>query len=142
MMRGKIFVLRFVSAVFLFISAANAMSVPQYDHLASNDQTTYVMSLLKGAVIALDNHGKPDQSKKLIALFADSSDHGGATQFEKDLQLIRSINQQNASDPRQPQYEVEHAMALTLKNNGIIVPVSVLLAINKDFKPSAPPANK
>jgi hypothetical protein len=39
-------------------------------------------------------------------------------------------------------YEVEHALALTLETNGILVPLSFLLTVNKDFKPSYPPSKK
>ena len=51
-------------------------------------------------------------------------------------------NAKNAADPNNkiPPYEVEHALFLALKDHGITVPISVLLAINKDFKPSRPAA--
>ena len=54
------------------------------------------------------------------------------------------MNKNNAADPKnkEPPYEVEHAFALMLKNNGIVVPVSFLLTINKDFKPKSPPSGK
>ena len=56
------------------------------------------------------------------------------------LNSVRTINQQNAAKPdnKEPAYDVEYAFYLTLKENDIIVPINVLLAINKDFKPTAP----
>jgi hypothetical protein len=48
-----------------------------------------------------------------------------------------------AADPNNKKvpYEVEQALALTLKNNGILV-FSFLLTINKGLKPSYPPSKK
>jgi hypothetical protein len=59
----------------------------------------------------------------------------------KTLEIFRAINKENTANPnnKEPVYEVEHAFAATLKDNGINVPVSVLLALGKDFKPSSPP---
>jgi hypothetical protein len=133
-----------LSAALLFASAANAMQIPEYDKMAQSDKIDYRVLLVDGAAKALDGHGEHEQSQKLIALLSDKSEKGGFTQLEKNLQAIRIINERNAKDPnnKQPPYEVEHALFLTLKDNGIIVPVSVLLAINKDFKPKSPAAGK
>jgi hypothetical protein len=130
------------AAALLFTGAANAMQIPQYDQMVQNDKSTYVTFLIMGAAKALEAHGQPDQSKKLIVFFEDGSDNGGAHQFSKNLQVARIINAKNASDPnnKQKPYEVEHALALTLKNNGILIPVDVLLALGKDFKPKSPPS--
>ena len=131
-----------LSAALLFTGAANAMQIPQYDQMVQNDKSTYVTFLIMGAAKALEAHGQPDQSKKLIALFEYSGENGGAHQFNKNLQIERIINAKNAADPnnKQKPYEVEHALALTLKNNGILIPVDVLLALGKDFKPKSPPS--
>ena len=133
-----------LSAALLFTGAANAMQVPQYDQMVQNDKSRYVTLLVMGAAKALEAHGQPDQSKKLIVFFEDGSDNGGAHQFSKNLQVVRMINAKNATDPnnKQKPYEVEHALALTLKNNGILIPVDVLLAFGKDFQPSSPPSGK
>jgi hypothetical protein len=133
-----------LSAALLFTGAANAMQIPQYDKMAQSNKKKYSLLLVEGAADALDGHGKHEQSQKLIALFLDKGDNGGFTQLEKNLQATRIINARNAKDPnnKQPPYEVEHALFITLKDNGIIVPVSVLLALGKDFKPSSPPSEK
>jgi hypothetical protein len=133
-----------LSAALLFTGAANAMQIPQYDKMAQSDKADYQVLLVDGAANALDGHGKHEQSQKLIALFLDKSDNGGFTQWAKNLQATRIINERNAKDPnnKQAPYEVEHALFLTLKDNGIIIPVSVLLALGKDFKPSSPPSGK
>src|ERR1035437_4082582 len=133
-----------LSAALLFTGEANAMQIPQYDKMAQSDKEDYRVLLVEGAASALDGHGKHEQSQKLIALFLDKSDNGGSTQLAKNLQATRIINARNAKDPNneQPPYEVEHALFLTLKDNGINIPVSVLLAIGKDFKPSSPPSGK
>ena len=126
-----------LSTAILFSSAAQAMPVPQFDKMDKGDQGTYVTLLVIGAKNALEAHGSPDQANKLVALFKDSGPNNGFVQFVNNLQKIRTLNARNAEDPnnKQAPFEVEHAFYLTLKDNGITVPVSVLLAINKDFKP-------
>ena len=125
----------------LFANAANAMQIPQFDKLAVDDQDTYSTLLAVGAANGLYAHGDRAGGDKLVQLFNDTSDNSGEHQFWKYLNDVRIMNKNNAADPnnKQPPYEVEHAFALMLKNNGIIVPVSFLLTINKDFKPSSPP---
>jgi hypothetical protein len=56
--------------------------------------------------------------------------------------MVRALNKKNASDPnyKGSVYEVEHAMALILKQDSIImIPVSTLLASGKNFTPKYPP---
>jgi hypothetical protein len=129
-----------LSAALLFTCAANAMQIPQFDKMDHNDRSKYVTLLVEGAAKGLTDHGQTDQARKLINLFKDSSDKGGGYQFAKHLQIARDLNKQ--TDPKQPPYEVENALEVTLKDNGITVPVSFLLALGKDFKPSSPPSEK
>ena len=133
-----------LSAALLFANAAGAMQIPQFDKLAVDDQDTYVTLLAKGAANGLYAHGDRAGGDKLVRLFDDQGDAGGGAQFWKYLDEVRIMNKNNAADPKnkEPPYEVEHAFALMLKNNGIIVPVSFLLTINKDFKPKSQPSGK
>ena len=129
-----------LSAALLFTGAANAMQIPQYDKMAQSDKKDYQVLLIEGTEDALDVYSNHEQSKKLITLFLDKSDNGGFYQMAKNLQALRIINARNAKDPnnKQPPYEVEHALALTLKDNGIPVPIRVLLMLGKNFKPKSP----
>jgi len=132
-----------LSASMAFTGVANAIQIPQYDKMALDDKVTYDGLLVVGAKNALLAHGQPEQAQKVIDLFKVGSVNGGSVQFVRNLEKIRLMNAKNAADPnnKQPPYEVEHAFYLTLKDNGITVPISVLLAINKDFKPSQPPVS-
>jgi hypothetical protein len=118
---------------------ASAMPIAQFDKIDRNDKSDYVTLLVQGAAKGLADHGQTDQAKKVMDLFRDPSVRGGAHQFAQNLQAARELNAQNATDPnnKQPPYEVENALAVTLKQNGIVVPVSFLLSFNKDFKPSS-----
>lgn len=130
-----------LSASMIFTGVASAMQIPEYEKMAQVDKDEYRIALVEGAVKALNDHGQPDQAQKLTAFFLDKSDNGGFIQLRKNLEVFKDMNKENAAKPdnnKEPIYEVEHALALTLKNHGISVPVSILLAINKDFKPSQP----
>jgi hypothetical protein len=125
-----------LAGMILWTSAAPAMSVRLYDQMAKSDRANYLNLLIRGAAGALNAHGDRQRVDKLFVLFGNN----GGTQFDQNLAVIRQVNKENEADPRhnKPPYEVEHAFYLTLQDNGIIVPIAVLLAINKDFKPSSP----
>jgi hypothetical protein len=130
-----------LAASMLFANAAGAMQIPQFDKLAVDDQDTYATLLAQGAAHGLYDHGDIKGGDKLVQLLNDGSKTGGEAQFWRCLEEVRIMNKNNANN-KQPPYEVEHAFALMLKNNGIVVPVSFLLTINKDFKPKSPPSGK
>lgn len=128
---------RLLIVLMLPFAFAKAMPIPQYDKMSAEDDANYMTSLLKGAVEGLESHGNKQDSDKLYALFSKGD---GIKQFTKNLDVLRDLTNKNAANPnnKQPPYEVEQAFALTLKQNGIIVPLKFLLTINKDFKPSHP----
>ena len=133
-----------LSIALLFPCMGNAMPIPQYDKMDKHDRAHYVNLLIKGAYDHLSANGQSAQAERLLYLFENSSAKFGWPQFEKSLQMARVLNAKQAVDPKNKKvpYEVEQALAVTLQNNGILVPVSFLLTINKDFKPSDPPGTK
>ena len=117
------------------------MSIHDFGKMNRDDEATYVALLVEGSAEMLKAHGQPEQARKAISFFKDSSKDGGVQQPASHLQMVNALNKRNAINPnnRAPVYQVEDAMELTLKDDGIIVPASYLLTINKDFRPSGPP---
>ena len=56
------------------------------------------------------------------------------------MKAVDAENRHNAINPnnRKPVLQVEDAFALMLKDRGVIVPVSFLLSVNRNFMPAAP----
>jgi hypothetical protein len=133
-----------LSTALLFSGMGNAMQISQYDKMDKHDRTRYVTLLIKGTHDHLSANGQSAQAERVLYLFENSSAKFGWPQFERNLHMARALDAKYAADPnnKKAPYEVEQALALTLQNNGILVPVSFLLTINKDFKPSYPPSNK
>jgi hypothetical protein len=125
-------------AALLVGTTALAMQIPQFDRMDFRDRSEYRTLLVKGVYDDLTARGETDQAEALLSFFKDRSENGGFRQFDKNLDMLRALDQ-DTPDKTSP-YEVEDVMALTLKNNGILVPVSTLLAINKNFRPSYAPA--
>ena len=121
--------------------SAKAISIHDFGKMNIDDEATYVALLVEGSAQMLKANGQPDQARKAIAFFKDSSKDGGVQQLAAHLMVVDALNKRNAINPnnRAPVYQLEDAMEQTLKDEGIIVPVSYLLTINKDFKPSGPP---
>ena len=120
---------------------ARAMSFHDFIRMNDDDDATYVTALVEGAAKRLRTNGQPDQARKLVALFKDSSKQGGVNQLAMNMKALNALNNRNAINPnnRAHVYEVEDAMELTLKDNGILVPASYLLTINQNFQPAGPP---
>jgi hypothetical protein len=116
------------------------MTIHDFGRMNRDDEATYIALLVEGSAKMLRAQGQPDQARKTIAFFKDSSKDGGVQQFASHLQTVDALNKRNAINPnnRAPVYQIEDAMELTLKDKGIIVPVSYLLTINQNFKQSMP----
>ena len=119
---------------------ARAMAIFDFAKMNTDDEATYITSLVVGSAKMLRAQGHPDQARKVIAFFKDPSKNGGLNQFALQLKELHEINDRNAINPnnRAYAYQVEDAMELTLKDNGFIVPASYLLQVNKDFRPVGP----
>jgi hypothetical protein len=144
-MNGKSYLTAGILAFSLLCSGiAQAMSIHDFGRMNNDDDATYVTLLVEGAAKILRANGQPDLAQKAINFFKDSSKSGGVNQFAINLKMINALNNRNAINPnnRVPVYQVEDAMALTLKDNGMIIPVSALLTINKNFQPSGPPRSQ
>jgi hypothetical protein len=129
-----------ISLASCLTGAAKAMSIHDFGKMNNDDEATYVALLVEGSAEMLRAHGQPEQARKVIAFFKESGKDGGVQQFASNLKMVDALNKRNSINPnnRAPVYQVEDAMELTLKDDGIIVPASYLLTINKDFRPSGP----
>ena len=138
-LKGKLVAVSFFVAMG-FSTAARAMSIHDFGKMNNDDEATYVALLVEGSAEMLRAHGQPEQARKVIAFFKESGKDGGVQQFASNLKMVDALNKRNSINPnnRAPVYQVEDAMELTLKDDGIIVPASYLLTINKDFRPSGP----
>ncbi|MCE0523356.1 MAG: hypothetical protein LV480_10650 [Methylacidiphilales bacterium] len=119
---------------------ARAIGIQDFAKLSIDDEATYVTLLVEGVAKELRAQGHPDQAHQAIMFFKDKTKNGGVAQFATNLKAVNAINNRKAINPnnRAIPYQVEDAMAMTLKDQGINIPVSYLLSINKDFKPTGP----
>jgi hypothetical protein len=123
----------------------SAIPILNFASMKVGDQADYVTTLVEGAAAMLKAKGQPDQAEKTVAFFKDASTKGGVTKFAAKLKEMEGANVRNSTNPnnRAHVYQVEDAMEATLKDEGIMVPASYLLTVNKDFTPisSRLPAN-
>jgi hypothetical protein len=122
-------------------TGARAMPILDFARLNNDDEATYVTLLVEGSAAMFKAHGQPDQARKIILFFKVPGKDGGVYRFADQLKKVDALNNKNAINPnnRAPVYQVEDAMAATLKNEGFIVPVSYLLTLGNDFQPAGPP---
>lgn len=119
----------------LFPGTAKAISPEDFDKLPCRVRTDYLAGLVDGAIRGLEGHGKTEDAKRLGILFQDQTGSGFVAQFESNLAVVKDLNRDEASKSSGKFYQVEHAVSLTAKDNGIALPVSFVLTINKEFKP-------
>jgi hypothetical protein len=129
-----------LAVIFFGAGHAPAMDILFFVRMALDDQADYVTNLVTGSAKILRQTGHPDQAQKAIALFKDPSANGGLHQLAMNVKAMQSKNTLNTTlaNPRGPHYDVEAAMQLTLRNNGIDVPLKSLETINRSFAPQLP----
>lgn len=133
---------RLLSAAVLFASGAQAMPIEQYDKMATPDRSDYVVVLLAGAQKILLAAGNHEDLAKLNKLFTEVRPGDkmtiGMLQFQENLDRARLLDAQNYAKNRDTtRLEVEHAMILTLKKNGMEVPQS-FMHVADTFRPKSP----
>jgi hypothetical protein len=123
------------------VTSVKALSIQDFDQMSSKDSARYLTSLLKGTVEGLEQHGNKQDADRLYKLFTEGD---GLNQFVKQLHIFRALEKNKSAEHsgEQPRYQVEEVFAVTLKQNGITVPLKFLLGINKDFKATSGPADK
>jgi hypothetical protein len=131
-----------LSTALLSAGAAQAMEIIQYDRMAASDQGDYIVGLLQGAHQILVSEGKADLAAKLHTLFDDVRPGDqmsiGELEFEANVDNVRLLDaERHAKDHSAVRLEVEHAMLITLKRNGIELP-KAFMHVMDDFKPQHP----
>jgi hypothetical protein len=133
-------------AVMLSASVAQAMDIQKFDTLAVADQSDYVVVLIEGAQKLLTDQGQNDLAAKVHKLFTEIPQGDdmpvGMTEFESNVARVRLADLERvAKDSNATRLEVEHAMIVTLKKNGIALPKS-FMHVGDSFKPKHPLKNQ
>jgi hypothetical protein len=129
-------------ALALFLPAgARALTLEKFERMDNDDESTFVAILIEAGVQKYKSAGQPDQAAKMMAFFKTPGRQGGVQKFAAELVSLNGINAKNKDNPnnRATIYQVEDAMALTMKDAGFDIPVSFLLASGKDVHALGPP---
>jgi hypothetical protein len=128
-----------LSLGFLFSTAARAMPIPQFDKLTHKQQGAYDFFLIDSAANILADQGDTAGAAKvrdLLEIKPGQPVKPAMIQLVENTNAMRAYNQQHANDPGFKPFEVEHALSLVLKNNGIFLPPSKLLQVSQNWKPA------
>jgi hypothetical protein len=123
----------------LLSNAAEAMPIQQYDRMSAKDQADYTSLLVGGAEQVLKDAGRPEQAAQVEKLFttrvAGDKITVGMVELELNMSVVRQTDADNlVKNPNAKPVQVEIAMILTLKNNGIIMPKS-FIHVGDSFQP-------
>jgi hypothetical protein len=124
-------------------SAAQAMQIQLFDRMAAQDQQNYINLLFEGAEKVLIQASQQNDAAKARQLLTyihqgDALPRGEA-EFEGNLDNARVFDaKRHLDDPNARRLEVEDALVVTLKKNGITLP-KTFLTVGSDFKPKYPP---
>jgi hypothetical protein len=129
----------------LLSGAVQAMEIQQFDKMADDDQDEYVGDLVAGAMKVLRDAGQSDKATQVRNLFAvikpGDQISDGMAEFEIILAKTRLADVTRLQkNPQARRLEVEDAMAITLKRNGIELPDS-FFTVNSAFRPKLPLKN-
>jgi hypothetical protein len=134
-------------AAMFFTSAAQAMQIQQFDKMAGDDQDEYVAELIIGAQQVLKDAGKPALAEQVHTLFTTKKNPAdqislGMAEFQANLARAREADARRIeSNPNARRFEVEDAMIVTMRKNGIELPPS-FLTVASGFKPKRSPEKK
>ena len=135
--------LAIISTALFLSGTAQAMEIEKFDKMAGPDQGDYIVVLIEGSQKVLITSGRKDLADKIHKLFTTTipGDDApiGSVEFERNLARARLADLRNLEkNPRAPRLEVEDAMAVTLKKNGIALPTS-FYTVASGFRPKLPP---
>jgi len=127
----------------LLAGTAQAMTIVEFDKMDLHDQGDYIGKLVAGAKQTLTDAGHADQAAQVEKLFTikdpGDKDSHGIIEFEMNLALAREADtKRQLREPNAPRLEPEHAMIVTLKKNGIVLP-QTFMHVNDNFRPKLPP---
>ena len=139
---NKFLVATSLSAAMFVTTAAQAMQIQQFNRMSARDQDDYVVLLLKGAEQVLTDAGQSDQAAQVEKLFTTrqpgDDNTTGMVEFELNLAAVSKADADNlVKNPNAKPLQVEIAMIVTLKNNGIILPKS-FMHVGDSFQPKYP----
>ena len=128
-----------VVAGLLFSAPALAMQIQVFDRMAAQDQQDYIDLLMRGAEKVLIDAGRANDAAKVHRFFNDIKPGSllslGEAEFELNLDNARVVDaKDHVHNPNAPRLEVEDALAVTLKKNGIELPDS-FFTVGSNFKP-------
>jgi len=133
-----------VLSVDLLVSrTTDAMEIRQFDKMADQDQVEYIDHMITGAEKVLTDARKPELAAQVEHLFTTKdpgdADVIGMIEFERNLAIARVADLKRLqSNPNARRLEVEDALFVTLKKNGIDLPDS-FFTVNANFRPKFPP---
>jgi hypothetical protein len=139
-----------MAVVFLGVSVVPqpllAMEIYKFDKMADADQADYLTVLIDGAQKVLIEGGMDNEAAKVHKLFTEKLPGDaaplGMIEFDRNLDRARVADLQRfVKDPKATRLEVEHAMIVTLKKNGIVLPTS-FMHVADSFKPKHPPKSQ
>ena len=142
MIRISTFILATITSVApLCGSTAQAMQIQQFDKMADADQDEYIVELVQGAQRVLNEAGRTADAQAVHKLYTTNAENGasiGMNDFMLALALARKSDADRAvKDPSATRLEVEHAMLLALKREGIVPPQS-FMHVADEFRPKLP----
>ena len=127
----------------LFLACdSQAMEIRLFDQMADDDQNEYVADLIIGAQTVLRDAGKADRADQVHRLFGTKllgdQISVGRAEFERNLARAREADVRRLEkDANARRLEVEDAMIVTLRKNGIELPPN-FLTVASGFKPKLP----
>jgi hypothetical protein len=113
-----------VSGLALLASAANAVNFPVFDQMDSYAQAEFIADMVDTTQQALREDGKPDLALKMEQLFSFGGPSDtmsvGLAELEKNVSRARIADLDRlGKDPKAQRLDVEDALFVTLKKNGI-----------------------
>lgn len=123
-------------------NGARAMPIVEYDKMAVSDQSDFIAALIEGVQQLLLKRAQNGDAAKVHTLFTEIKPGNtiptGMQEFETYLANVRVLDAERyARSHDVARLEVEQAMTLTLRRNGVSVPPG-FMDVADGFRPKLP----
>jgi hypothetical protein len=113
----------------ILIRPLSALEIVEYDKLSLGKRRDYNIALVLGTLSLLESTQAREDASKFRALFgigteATKTPPKGVAAFMGNLETARNLDRRNGLDAKR--LHVEHALMLTMKQNGIAPPSNIL----------------
>lgn len=125
------------AALFLMPAPSDAMEIKQFNQMSIDDQAHYIEILMGESVKYLWRKGRKEDADAVLALFKRDSSGRISKGHNEFSAAIDGLAELERLEQLKKTPHVEQALAIVLKDHGVVIPMKDFMLFAQDFRPSS-----